>query len=87
MVAYLGPTPIRRGSLNLGPLVTISFPRDSCTWKKGCKPRVLETTVRTTPTRPFIKVAFIQPWIAAGGVKLRNGNGKAQGSYADYLEV
>lgn len=79
LVAFLGPKPIKQGTQNLGPLVTISFLPNSCN-RHGCTDRKLEITVRTTPTRPFIKITITQPWLkpTVKGTK---------GAFADYLEV
>lgn len=74
MAATLDFKRIWRGTpLNLGPLVTISYPRDRC-WKGWCHHRVVEITVR-----PFIKIAISQAWVPAGA--------GAPGSWADALEV
>ncbi|PRW61561.1 trypsin-like serine protease [Chlorella sorokiniana] len=59
---------------NLGQLVTIKYPKDSC--RRGwCADRLVEITVR-----PFIKVAITQPWIPGA-------NWGAWGSFAPYLQV
>lgn len=85
MAVTLNRAPIRQGThKRLGALVDIKFAQDKC-GRWSCAPRRLDIAVRTSPSRPFIKITIIQPWVAASGAVLRTG--KAKGSYAPYLEV
>ncbi|KAI7844893.1 hypothetical protein COHA_001542 [Chlorella ohadii] len=75
MAVTLGNKPVRQGQPpNLGKLVSVRYPKDSC--KRGwCADRLLEITVK-----PFIKVAITQPWIAGA-------TWGARGAFAPYLQV
>ena len=59
---------------NLGKLVTIRYPKDSCR-RGSCADRLLEITVR-----PFIRVTITQPWIPGA-------YWDSWGSFAPYLQV
>lgn len=80
MVVHLNKQPLWQGTKkDLGKLVTIEYAGQKCS-RAGCEARKLETTVRTAPNRPWIKITVTQPWI-------KPATPGAKGSFAPYLEV
>ncbi|PRW60928.1 serine protease [Chlorella sorokiniana] len=75
LAVTLNNTPIRQGHApDLGKLVTVRYPRDSC--RRGwCADRLLEITVR-----PFITVTIIQPWISGA-------TWGSRGTFVPWLQV